>query len=234
MRTRAAVLTGVGEKWLIDDVELADPGPFDVLVEMKAAGPCHEEVRLQRGLPSQFPLVGGHEGAGVVVATGSGVRGLAVGDHVATSFIPACGSCPPCASGRQYLCDAGRGLLQKDGSPRVSWRGQQANAYAGLGTFAEHALVSEESLVKVEEQVPSGAAEAGEGPRVRRHLRGRLDRRGPPGRPALHPRRDQPRLRGSARGPRPARGDQILTGVPPEPRSVHPKVWDFFRNEPRS
>ena len=87
MRTRAAVLTAVGEKWVVDEVELADPGPFDVLVEMKAAGLCHsdehmvtgdmvipEERRRQRGLPSQFPLVGGHEGAGVVIATGSRVN----------------------------------------------------------------------------------------------------------------------------------------------------------------
>jgi Zn-dependent alcohol dehydrogenase len=131
MKTRAAVLTGVGEKWVVGEVELADPGPFDVLVEMKAAGLCHsdehmvtgdmvipEERRLQRGIPSQFPLVGGHEGAGVVIGCGSRVTGFEVGDHVAASFVPACGSCPMCVSGRQYLCDNNASTLVKDGIPR--------------------------------------------------------------------------------------------------------------------
>jgi S-(hydroxymethyl)glutathione dehydrogenase/alcohol dehydrogenase len=171
MRTRAAVLAGVGQKWATDEIELADPGPFDVLVEWKAAGLCHsddhmvtgdmvipEEIRLKRGLPSQFPLVGGHEGAGVVMATGSRVTDFAVGDHVAASFIPACGTCPMCVSGRQYLCDSGRSLLQKDAVPRVLWRGEAVNTYAGLGTFAEHGLVHENSLVKIEEHVPFEAA----------------------------------------------------------------------------
>jgi NDMA-dependent alcohol dehydrogenase len=171
MKTRAAVLSGVGEKWVVDEVELADPGPFDVLVEIKAAGLCHsddhmvtgdmvtpEEIQRQRGLPSQFPLVGGHEGAGVVIAAGSHVTRFAVGDHVAASFMPSCGTCPMCASGRQYLCDSGSGLLQKDASPRAWWRGEPVNAYSGLGTFAEHALVHENSLVKIEEHVPFEAA----------------------------------------------------------------------------
>jgi NDMA-dependent alcohol dehydrogenase len=167
MKTRAAVLTGVGEKWVVDEVEMTDPGPFDMLVEMKAAGLCHsdehmvtgdmvipEEVRLQRGIPSQFPLVGGHEGAGVVIAVGSRVTGFEVGDHVAASFVPACGSCPMCVSGRQYLCDNNASTLYKDETPRVRYRGEQVNLYAGLGTFAEHALVHMNSLVKVERQLP--------------------------------------------------------------------------------
>jgi NDMA-dependent alcohol dehydrogenase len=171
MKTRAAVLTGVGEKWMIDEIELADPGPFDVLVEIKAAGLCHsddhmvtgdmvtpEEIQRKRGLPSQFPLVGGHEGAGVVLAVGSHVTRFSVGDHVAASFMPSCGTCLMCASGRQYLCDAGSGLLQKDARPRARWQGEAVNAYSGLGTFAGHALVSENSLVKIEEQVPFEAA----------------------------------------------------------------------------
>jgi NDMA-dependent alcohol dehydrogenase len=166
MKTRAAVLTGVGEKWVVHEVELADPGPFDVLVEMKAAGLCHsdehmvtgdmvisEERRRQRGLPSQFPLVGGHEGAGVVIATGSRVTGLEAGDHVAASFVPACGICPMCVSGRQYLCDNNASTLLKDGIPRVLFRGEPVNLYAGLGTFAEYALVHMNSLVKVEQHL---------------------------------------------------------------------------------
>ncbi|BBZ15611.1 NDMA-dependent alcohol dehydrogenase [Mycobacterium branderi] len=167
MKTRAALLTGVGEKWLVDDVELGKPEPHDVIVEVRAAGLCHsdehmatgdmvipEEARLAMGLPSQFPLVGGHEGAGVVVEVGSAVERFQVGDHVATSFMPACGTCPSCASGRQYLCDLGFSLLQKADKPKHLWRGEGTNVYSNLGTFAEYALVHEFSLIKVEQHVP--------------------------------------------------------------------------------
>ncbi len=171
MKTRAAVLTGVGEKWLVDEIELASPGPFDVLVELKAAGLCHsdehmvtgdmvipEDVRIAGGLPSQFPLVGGHEGAGVVRAVGSRVTRFAAGDHVAASFIPACGVCPLCVSGRQYLCDSGANALQKGDDPRVTWRGEAVNTYANVGSFAEHALLGENSLVKIDENLPFDVA----------------------------------------------------------------------------
>jgi NDMA-dependent alcohol dehydrogenase len=170
MRTRAAVLAGVGEKWVVEEIELAEPGPFEVLVELRAAGLCHSEehmvtgdmvvpepTRLELGLPSQFPLVGGHEGAGEVVAVGAQVRGFAVGDHVATSFIPSCGTCVPCASGRQYLCDAGFGLMQKPAEPTHRWRGEPAYAFSKLGTFAEHTLVHQDSLVRVDPELPFAA-----------------------------------------------------------------------------
>lgn len=164
MRTRAAILPGVGEKWVVDEVELGSPGPNDVIVEVKAAGLCHSEehmatgdmvftpqVRAALGMPEQFPLIGGHEGAGVVVEVGSDVRRVKVGDHVATSFIPSCGICPPCVSGRQYLCDQGFDLMTTQAEPRHFWRGAPTNTYSNLGTFAEHALVHENSVVKVED-----------------------------------------------------------------------------------
>jgi NDMA-dependent alcohol dehydrogenase len=167
VRTHAALLSGPGQKWAIEEIELADPGPDEVLVKLKAAGLCHsdehmvtgdmvtpEPVRLERGLPPQFPLVGGHEGAGVVAAVGSRVTGLAVGDHVATSFMPACGNCPPCISGRQYLCDQGGRLLLKDDEPRHRWRGEPLNVFSGVGSFAEHALMHQNSLVKVADELP--------------------------------------------------------------------------------
>jgi NDMA-dependent alcohol dehydrogenase len=167
MKTRAALLTGVGEKWAIEEIDLADPGPDEVLVDIKAAGLCHsdehmvtgdmvtpEEIRVQFGLPSQFPLVGGHEGAGVVAAVGSRVTEFAVGDHVAASFMPACGICPPCASGRQYLCDQGFNLLDKAEMPRQTWRGEAVNVFSGVGSFAEHSLMHKNSLVKVQPHLP--------------------------------------------------------------------------------
>lgn len=167
MKTRAAVLVGVGEKWLIDEIELGDPDPHEVLIQIKAAGLCHSDdhmatgdmvlpdaTREELGLPSEFPLVGGHEGAGVVIEVGSAVESVEAGDHVVTSFIPSCGTCKPCAMGRQYLCDAGFDLLQKRDTGKHVWRGEDANVYSNLGTFAEHALVHENSLVKIDKKYP--------------------------------------------------------------------------------
>ena len=166
MKTRAALLTGVGERWIVDDIELGELEPHDVLVEIKAAGLCHsdehmstgdmvipEPVRLSMGMPSQFPIVGGHEGAGVVVEVGSAVEMFEVGDHVVTSFMPACGMCPSCVNGRQYLCDMGASLLQKSEVAKHVWRGEHTNVYSNLGTFAEYALVHQFSLIKVENHI---------------------------------------------------------------------------------
>jgi len=171
LKTRAAVLTGVGERWIVDDVELTAPDPHDVVIEIKAAGLCHsdehmatgdmvipEPARVAMGLPSQFPLIGGHEGAGVVVEVGSAVEQFRAGDHVVTSFMPACGTCPSCVSGRQYLCDRGADLLQKPETPKHMWRGEGSNVYSNLGTFAEYALVHEFSLIKVEPHIPLDVA----------------------------------------------------------------------------
>lgn len=167
MKTRAAVLAGIGQKWTIEDVTLGKPGPHEVVIEMKAAGLCHseehmvsgemvipDEVRLEHGIPSQFPLIGGHEGAGVIVAMGSAVEQLEVGDHVATSFIPSCGVCAFCVRGRQYLCDAGADLLIKKSEPKHHLGGEALNTYSNLGTFAEYALVHEYSVVKIDQHYP--------------------------------------------------------------------------------
>jgi NDMA-dependent alcohol dehydrogenase len=167
MKTRAALLTGVGERWIVDDIELGELEPHDVMVEIKVAGLCHsdehmstgdmvipEKARVAMGMPSQFPIVGGHEGAGVVVEVGSAVERFEVGDHVVTSFMPACGMCPSCVNGRQYLCDMGASLLQKSEVAKHLWRGEHTNVYSNLGTFAEYALVHEFSLIKVEPHIP--------------------------------------------------------------------------------
>jgi NDMA-dependent alcohol dehydrogenase len=167
VKTRAAILTGVGARWIIDDVELATPQDHDVMIQVKAAGLCHsdehmasgdmvipEEARIEMGLPSQFPIVGGHEGAGIVVDVGPAVEQVRPGDHVVTSFMPSCGTCLSCVQGRQYLCDAGFSLLQKAEIPKHHWRGEATNVYSNLGTFAEYALAHEFSLIKVEPHVP--------------------------------------------------------------------------------
>jgi S-(hydroxymethyl)glutathione dehydrogenase/alcohol dehydrogenase len=101
-----------------------------VKVRMEAAGLCHSDHHVVSGdIPmAAFPMLGGHEGAGIVVEVGDGVEGLSVGDHVAVSFIPSCGSCPSCRAGETNLCDLGMGLMAgtavSDGTFRVQTKGQ--------------------------------------------------------------------------------------------------------------
>jgi len=160
--TRAAVLWEVGGDWQIEDVELDDPKPGDVLVKMAVAGMCHSDEHIVTGdLPLGLPAIGGHEGAGVVEAVGPGVTSVAPGDHVSMSFIPSCGRCRSCSSGRQYLCDDGAKLfdvgMMSDGRNAHHSKGQPIGRFAQLGTFAEHVLVNENSLIRVEPDLPMHA-----------------------------------------------------------------------------
>jgi len=104
VKTRAAVLHEQHSPWQIEEVDLKDPGPEEVLVRMAAAGLCHSDEHVVSGdIPAPLPFVGGHEGAGVVERVGERVSGVSPGDHVVMSFIPSCGRCKYCASGRQNL-----------------------------------------------------------------------------------------------------------------------------------
>ncbi len=163
MTTRAAVLWGVGEPWTLEEVELDEPRANDVLVRMHAAGMCHSDDHAQTGdLPMPLPVIGGHEGAGVVEAIGPDVRGLAVGDHVAVSFVPACGTCRWCSTGQQYICDNGAklfniGMMSDDREAHHVMHDGVRTAvgrYAQVGTFSEHILVNEASLIKVDDDLP--------------------------------------------------------------------------------
>ena len=175
MRTRAAVIHGVGQEWVVHDVDMDDPGPGEVVVEMHAAGLCHSDEHLvagdmvmpnelaeEYGMPPAFPMIGGHEGAGVVIEVGAGVDSLQVGDHVAGSFFPTCGRCHFCVTGRQNLCDMGaktfEGGMVADGRDAHRVDGEPVGVIAKLGTFAEHMLVHESSLVRVEPDIPLTAA----------------------------------------------------------------------------
>lgn len=124
MKTRAALLRDTPGAWGIAELELDGPAPGEVLVEMAASGLCHSDDHVARGhlQAARLPLVGGHEGTGLVCALGEGVRGLTVGDHVVTSFIPSCGGCRWCAEGMQSLCDNGAPIrmgTQLDGTCRL-------------------------------------------------------------------------------------------------------------------
>ncbi|MCP4227233.1 MAG: alcohol dehydrogenase catalytic domain-containing protein, partial [Actinomycetia bacterium] len=171
MKTRAAVIWAPGEEWKIEEVELGEPGPTEVVVKTAFAGLCHSDEHIVTGdmavpdemlelvgAPHFLPMIGGHEGAGVVAQVGSAVTSVEVGDHISCSFIPSCGRCHWCSTGRQNLCDLGAATLAggmiADGQYKHRTRGTDLNRLAQLGTFSEHLLVSESSVIKVEEDLP--------------------------------------------------------------------------------
>lgn len=159
MRTRAAALLEQPGKWQIVDVELDEPAANEVLVRYVAAGLCHSDDHAATGdMPvGRLPLIGGHEGAGVVEAVGPGVRTLAVGDHVVAQFVPSCGRCLPCSSGHGNLCDLGIHALagsMADGTYRARLDGADVGQMTMVGTFAERAVVSEFSLTKIDDDIP--------------------------------------------------------------------------------
>lgn len=160
MKTKAAVLHGVNEEWQIEEVELGDPVAGEVQVKLVASGLCHSDHHLRTGQsPAPFPVVGGHEGAGIVVKVGPGVTRFVEGDHVVTAFIPACGVCGPCSRGQQNICDEGAGLLTglsiADKTHRVSTAdGTGLTQMCLLGTFSPYITVNQASLVKIEEDIP--------------------------------------------------------------------------------
>ncbi len=180
MRTRAAVLHGVGQDWQMETIDLDPPRAGEVLVKMMVAGVCHSDDHFATGdsvpdenlralveaagmpLPEWFPLLGGHEGAGIVEQVGPGVTSLNPGDHVAVSFIPACGTCRWCVTGATYLCDIGAKLFSKnmitDDTPRRHLGDQDLLAMMQVGTFAEHVVASERSFIKIDDAIPFEAA----------------------------------------------------------------------------
>ncbi|MHA7666936.1 NDMA-dependent alcohol dehydrogenase [Mycolicibacterium sp. HS_4_1] len=158
MKTRAAVLLEAGKPFEIMELELDGPGPGEVLIKYTAAGLCHSDLHLTDGdLPPRYPIVGGHEGSGIVEEVGPGVTKVKPGDHVVCSFIPNCGTCRYCATGRQNLCDMGATILDgclPDGTFRFHSGGTDFGAMCMLGTFAERATISQHSVVKIDEWLP--------------------------------------------------------------------------------
>jgi len=158
MKTTAAVLWEINTPWSLEEIDLDPPGPGEVQVELAASGLCHSDEHLVTGdLPFELPIIGGHEGAGVVEAVGDGVGWLAPGDHVVFGFIPSCGRCPSCSTGHQNLCDLGALLgagRQIDGTSRHHTKGQDLNLMCMLGTFAKHTVVNEASCIKIDDDVP--------------------------------------------------------------------------------
>ncbi|HEY5607217.1 MAG TPA: zinc-dependent alcohol dehydrogenase family protein [Alphaproteobacteria bacterium] len=163
MKIRAAVVRKAGlprpykqsQPVTIEEVELAPPGPGEVLVKIRAAGVCHSDLSVVSGdVPLPLPIVLGHEAAGEVVELGAGVDDLALGDHVITLFAPACGKCVSCVEGRPTRClPAGRanqrGTLLS-GAKRLSKDGETLNHNLGASSFADHAVLARSALVKID------------------------------------------------------------------------------------
>jgi S-(hydroxymethyl)glutathione dehydrogenase/alcohol dehydrogenase len=162
VKTKAAVLTGAHEPFEIVELDLDAPKDGEVLIKYVAAGLCHSDLHLTEGdLPPRFPIVGGHEGAGIIEEVGPGVTKVKPGDHVVCSFIPNCGTCRYCSTGRQSLCDMGATILEgsmPDGSFRFHSDGTDFGAMCMLGTFAERATISQHSVVKVDDWLPLESA----------------------------------------------------------------------------
>jgi alcohol dehydrogenase len=163
VKIRAAILEETGARPHVDEVELAGPSAGEVLVRLHASGVCHSDLNAVDGTAeTPCPTVLGHEGAGVVEAVGDGVSRVRVGDHVALSWAPACGSCSECVRDLPWLCStawpamAAGGLL--DGTSRLSRDGAPVYHYSFLSTFAEACVVPERSCVPIPSDVPFDVA----------------------------------------------------------------------------
>lgn len=158
MTTRAAVMYAAHQPWEIRELQLDDPRDQEVLVRWEISGMCHSDDHIRTGdARNRFPIVGGHEGAGVVEAVGEHTTRVKVGDRIVASFIPACGVCRWCSTGHQNVCDrglyAGTGQLQ-DGTFRFHEDGVDLGALCTLGTFSERSVISEYSAVKLPDDIP--------------------------------------------------------------------------------
>ncbi|WP_421882117.1 S-(hydroxymethyl)glutathione dehydrogenase/class III alcohol dehydrogenase [Pacificispira sp.] len=160
MKTRAAVAFQAGKPLSIEEVDLEGPKEGEVLVEIKATGVCHtDEFTLSGADPEgAFPAILGHEGAGVVVDVGPGVRSLKKGDHVIPLYTPECRECDYCLNPKTNLCQAirstqGQGVMP-DGTSRFSINGEKILHYMGTSTFSNHTVLPEIALAKVRQDAP--------------------------------------------------------------------------------
>ncbi len=160
MKIRAAVLEEFAKPLVVQEVELAEPGPGEVLVRLRACGVCHTDMYTASGVdPSGYaPTVLGHEGAGVVERCGADVSLLSEGDHVVTLFSPQCGECVHCVSPLTNLCLAIReqqnlGYLP-DGTTRLSRAGEPLRHFMGTSTFAEYTVMPEIALARIDREAP--------------------------------------------------------------------------------
>jgi S-(hydroxymethyl)glutathione dehydrogenase/alcohol dehydrogenase len=157
------LLREVPGEWEVHTVDLDPPQDNEVLLRIVASGLCHSDDNFASGAMAvpRLPFAGGHEASGVVEAVGAGVRSLSVGDHIVTSFVPICGRCRWCASGRQNLCDNQAQMMegtQLDGTYRMHLDGEDVAQEVMLGAFAELTVVPEVSCIKIDPEIPLDVA----------------------------------------------------------------------------
>jgi S-(hydroxymethyl)glutathione dehydrogenase / alcohol dehydrogenase len=160
MDVKAAIAYAAGQPLQIETVQLEGPREGEVLVEIKATGVCHTDAYTLSGKDPEglFPAILGHEGAGVVVEVGPGVKSLKAGDHVIPLYIPECRECEYCLNPKTNLCQSiritqGQGMMP-DGSSRFSRNGEMIHHYMGTSTFANYTVVPEMALAKIRSDAP--------------------------------------------------------------------------------
>ena len=160
MDVRAAVAFEAGKPLSVETVQLEGPREGEVLVELKATGVCHTDAFTLSGDDPEgaFPVILGHEGAGVVAEVGAGVKSLKPGDHVIPLYTPECRECEYCLNPKTNLCSAiratqGQGLMP-DGTSRFSLNGEPVLHYMGCSTFANYTVLPEIALAKIREDAP--------------------------------------------------------------------------------
>jgi NDMA-dependent alcohol dehydrogenase len=163
MKMKAALLTAAHQPFLVDEVMLDEPRTGEVLIKIAASGVCHSDYHLVSGATNHpMPVVPGHEGAGVVEAIGPGVTRVTTGDHVTLNWAPDCGQCFYCQRGKPNLCETYVGPIwagtMLDGTPRLRWQDQTVYHFSALASFAEYAVVPQESCVRIRQDVPLDVA----------------------------------------------------------------------------
>lgn len=162
MKIKAGVLWELGKDWEVAELDLDPPKEGEVLIRFVAAGLCHSDEHLRHGdIVPRFPMVGGHEGAGIIEEIGPGVQRVKPGDHVVCSFIPSCGFCRFCSTGQQNLCDWGATILEgclPDGTYRFHAGSLDLGGMCMLGSFAQYAVISQSSCVKVDDDLDLATA----------------------------------------------------------------------------
>jgi S-(hydroxymethyl)glutathione dehydrogenase/alcohol dehydrogenase len=160
MKTKAAIAYAAGKPLEVATVDLEGPRAGEVLVEIKASGVCHTDEFTRSGADPEglFPVIFGHEGAGVVVDVGAGVKSVKKGDHVIPLYTPECRECKSCRSRKTNLCTAiratqGKGLMP-DGSSRFSIDGKMVHHYMGCSTFSNFTVLPEIAVAKIREDAP--------------------------------------------------------------------------------
>ena len=157
MEINAAVFRKVHEPLTIETVDIDQPRRREVLVRTAATGVCHSDLHVVDGqgrFPLDRPIVLGHEGAGIVEAVGDQVTTVKPGDHIVACLSGFCGNCPQCLSGHPNLCTGGIVIRPDSEAPRLSQKGQPVRQFIGISSYAEKMLLHENSLVKIDPDLP--------------------------------------------------------------------------------